>query len=545
MDPIRADRTVMSYDVVIVGAGPAGLSCAIKLKQLRSDLNVCVLEKGSEVGAHSLSGAAFEPRALNELLPDWKERGAPLKTAIVKDRFYFMTGKKAWRLPTPPQMHNKGNYIISLGEFVKFLAGEAEKLGIEIFAGFAASELLYNEENEVIGVATGDVGLDKQGQPTDRFMPGVEIHARQTVLAEGCRGSLSKKLIAKYNLTSDCDPQTYGLGVKEIWEIPASQHDRGTTIHTIGWPLDNNTYGGSFLYHYGDNLIALGYVVGLDYTNPTLSPFQEMQRWKTHPLVANTLKGGRRISYGARTISEGGFQSLPKLVVNGALMIGDAAGFLNVPKIKGNHAAMKSGMLAAEALAETLHNDTTYPVCISYPEKLKTSWLWKELRGVRNIRPGFNKGLIFGLINAALETYVFRGHAPWTLKNHADHTQTKAKKDVTPIVYPKPDGVLSFDRLSSVYLSNTNHSEHQPCHLVLREPARAIDINYKTFGSPEQFYCPAGVYEIVHDGPEGGPRLQINSQNCVHCKACDIKDPTQNIDWTTPEGGDGPRYQGM
>lgn len=545
MNPIRSDRTVMPYDIVIIGAGPAGLSCAIRLKQLNAELNVCVLEKGSEVGAHSLSGAVFEPRALNELLPNWQELGAPLKTPVTGDKFMFMTKKSAWRLPTPPQMHNKGNYIISLGELTKFLAGEAEKLGIEIFAGFAASELLYDDQDHVIGVATGDVGLDKQGQPTDRFMAGVEIHARQVVLAEGCRGSLSKKLIAKFNLNKDSDPQTYGLGVKEIWEIPATNHKKGHTIHSIGWPLDTDTYGGSFLYHYGNNLVSLGFVVGLDYTNPTLSPFQELQRWKTHPAIEKILQGGRRISYGARTISEGGLQSLPKLIVNGALMIGDAAGFLNVPKIKGNHTAMKSGMLAAEALVEALKNDEAHPLCSTYPDKLKKSWLWQELHQVRNIRPSFHKGLLFGLIYSALETYLFRGKMPWTLKNHADHTQTNPKKDIKPITYPKPDGVLSFDRLSSVFLSNTNHGEHQPGHLKLRDPALAIDVSYKIYGSPEQFYCPAGVYEIVHDGPDGGPRLQINSQNCVHCKACDIKDPAQNIDWAVPEGGDGPRYQGM
>ena len=545
MEALRPDRTVMPYDVVIVGAGPAGLSCAIRLKQLRPEVSVCVLEKGAEVGAHSISGAAFEPRALNELLPDWKERGAPLKTAITKDKFYFLTKRFALRLPAPPDLHNEGNYIISLGEFTKFLGQEAEKLGIEIFAGFAASELLYNKSNAVTGVATGDVGLDKQRQPTERFMPGVEIHARQVVLAEGCRGSLSKILMAKFDLRQDCDPQTYGLGVKEIWEIPAAQHQMGTVIHSVGWPVNNKTYGGSFLYHYGDNLVSLGYIVGLDYSNPTLSPFQEMQRWKTHPLVQKTLKGGRRISYGARSISEGGLQSLPKLVAAGALMIGDSAGFLNVPKIKGNHTAMKSGMIAAEAIAEHLQSDEAYPLCSTYLDKLKQSWLWQELHQARNVRPGFKYGLFLGLLNAALESFIFRGKAPWTLKNHADHSQLKPKKDITPITYPKADGVLTFDRLSSVYLSNTNHSEHQPCHLVLRDPAKAIDVNYKIYGSPEQYYCPAGVYEIIHDGLQGEPRLQINAQNCVHCKACDIKDPTQNIDWVTPEGGDGPRYQGM
>lgn len=543
MDAIRPDRTVMPYDVVIVGAGPAGLSCAIRLKQLNPELAVCVLEKGSEVGAHLLSGAAFEPRALNELLPNWKELGAPLKTEIKQDKFVFLTKKFAIQLPTPPQMHNKGNYVISLGEFAKFLASQAEALGVEIFAGFAASELLY-DNNKVIGVATGDVGLDKHGTQTDRFMAGVEIHARQIVLGEGCRGSLTKTLIDKYNLRAECDPQTYGLGVKEIWEVPAEQHKKGLVMHTIGWPLDASTYGGSFMYHYGENLVSLGFIAGLDYQNPTLSPFQEMQRWKTHPAIRNVLKNGRRISYGARTINEGGIQSIPKLVAPGALLIGDSAGFLNVPKIKGNHTAMKSGMVAAEALVQHLAKDSSDNICAEYTPMIEKSWLWAELKKQRNIRPGFNRGLWLGLLNAAWETITF-GKSPWTLKNHADHTQLKKLKEVTPIVYPKPDGVLTFDRLSSVYLSNTNHGEHQPGHLKLRDPSKAVEINFKQFGGPEQFYCPAGVYEFIMDAPDGGPRLQINSQNCVHCKACDIKDPTQNIDWTTPEGGDGPRYTGM
>lgn len=545
MEAIRSDRTVMPYDVVIIGGGPSGLSCAIRLKQLRPDAQICVLDKGAEIGAHLLSGAVFEPRALNELMPDWKERGAPLKTAVTKDKFLFLTRKMAFRLPTPPQMHNKGNYVISLGEMGKFLSGEAEKLGIEIFAGFAASELLYDENDTIIGVATGDVGLDKNRQPTDRFMAGVEIHARQVILAEGCRGSLTKTLLAKFNLTENSDPQTYGLGVKEVWEIDKNLHQAGLAIHTIGWPMDYKTYGGSFLYHYGENLVSLGYVVGLDYENPTLSPFQELQRWKHHPAIEKFLKNGRRISYGARTISEGGLQSLPTLSVRGAMIIGDSAGFLNVPKIKGNHTAMKSGMLAAETLHEIWDNGDSHPHCTHYADKIKNSWLWAELHKIRNIRPGFKWGLFTGLIYAALDSYIFRGKAPWTLKNHADHSQTKAKKDIKPIIYPKPDGVISFDRLSSVFLSNTNHGEHEPSHLLLRDPDKAITLNYNVFGSPEQYYCPAGVYEIVQDGEKGEPRLQINSQNCVHCKACDIKDPSQNIDWTVPEGGDGPRYQSM
>jgi electron-transferring-flavoprotein dehydrogenase len=543
--PIRPDRTVMPYDVVIVGAGPSGLSCAIRLKQLDPNLSVCILEKGSEVGAHLMSGAVFEPRALNELFPDWQARGAPLKTPAGKDGFYFMTKTQAFRLLTPPQMHNKGNYIISLGELGKWLAQQAEQLGVEIFAGFPASELLYDANDQVIGVATGDVGIDKHGQQTSRFTPGVEIHARHVVLAEGCHGSLTKKLIAKFNLRKDSDPQTYGLGIKEIWEISKEKHQKGLVFHSIGWPMDMNTYGGSWMYHYGDNLVSIGMVVGLDYKNPYLSPFEEMQRFKTHPFIKNILSGGRRISYGGRALNEGGFQSIPQLTVPGALMIGDTAGFLNTPKIKGNHTAMKSGMLAAEAIVDYFKTNLPDRICWSYPQKLKTSWVWKELHDVRNIRPGFNKGLLWGLINAALETYIFRGRAPWTLRNHADYAQTAPAKTMTPIAYLKPDGVLTFDRLTSVSLSNTNHAEDQPAHLKLRDPAKAIDVNYNFFASPETRYCPAAVYEIVNDGPNGGPRLQINAQNCIHCKTCDIKDPTQNIDWTVPEGGGGPRYTGM
>lgn len=542
--PTRPDRAVMPYDVVIVGAGPSGLSSAIRLKQLAPYLSVCILEKGAEVGAHLLSGAVFETRALDALIPDWKERGAPLKTPVAKDKFSFLTKKSAVRLPTPPTMHNKGNYIISLGELGRWLAQQAEALGVEIFAGFAAGEVLMRD-GVVIGVATNDAGIDKHGQQSTRFMAGVEIHARHTVIAEGCHGSLAKKLIAQFDLRKNSDPQSYGLGIKEVWEIPSENHQPGLVEHTIGWPVDSSTYGGGWIYHYGSNLVSVGFVVGLDYTNPTLSPFEEMQRWKTHPAIAKHLKGSRRVSYGARALIEGGFQSLPQLVMPGALLIGDSAGFLNVPKIKGNHTAMQSGMIAAEALASFLESDTADKTCDAYPEKLRDSWVWKELHTVRNIRPGFHRGLLFGLINAALETYIFRGKAPWTLKQHADHKCLKPVKDVTPIVYPKPDGVLSFDRLSSVYLSNTNHAEDQPAHLVLRDPSLATSVNLPIYGSPETRYCPAGVYEIVRDGPNGEPRLQINAQNCVHCKTCDIKDPLQNIDWCTPEGGGGPRYTGM
>lgn len=541
-------RESMEFDVVVIGAGPSGLATAIRLKQLASEkqkeLTVCILEKGSEVGAHLLSGAAFEPRALNELIPDWKEKGAPLNVPITVDKFMFLTKTKAFRLPTPPQMKNHGNYIISLGNLAKWLATQAEGLGVEIYPGFAASEILYHEDGSVKGVATGDMGIGKDGEKTPNYTPGVEIHAKQTILAEGCRGSLSKKLMDKFDLRKDCDPQTYGLGIKELWEISEEKHQQGLAMHSVGWPMDKKTYGGSWMYHSDKNMVSIGYVVGLDYQNPYLSPFEEMQRFKTHPFIAQYLEGGRRVSYGARALVEGGFQSLPKLTVPGALMVGDAAGFLNVPKIKGNHTAMKSGMLAAEAVFEQLQSSNPTGECVMYTTKLKQSWLWKELKKVRNIRPSFHKGLFFGLIYSAIDT-LFMGKLPWTFKNHADHTQLKKAGQVKPIEYPKPDGKLTFDRLSSVFLSNTNHEENQPSHLTLKNQAVPVEVNLADYAGPESRYCPAGVYEFVKDGPEGEPRLQINAQNCVHCKTCDIKDPTQNIDWVVPEGTGGPNYSNM
>ncbi|EKN00186.1 electron transfer flavoprotein-ubiquinone oxidoreductase [Acidocella sp. MX-AZ02] len=535
-------REAMEFDVVVVGAGPGGLSCAIRLKQLNPEMSVCVVEKGSEIGAHILSGAVLEPRALKELIPDVDPGLIPLATPVSADEFLMLTPDGARKLPTPPQMHNEGNYIVSLGNVVRWLGQQAEELGVEIYPGFAAAETLI-ENGRVVGVATGDMGIGKDGEPTDNYARGMELRATYTVFAEGCRGSLSKQLEKSFNLREGVDPQTYGLGIKELWEVKPEKFRKGLTRHSIGWPLDNATYGGSFLYHFGENLVAVGFVIGLDYKNPYLSPFQEFQRFKTHPAIAPTFEGAKRISYGARAINEGGFQSLPKLAFPGGVMIGCAAGTLNVPKIKGTHTAMKSGMVAAEAIVEAFAADK--PDTLSaYPQKLEASWVWPELHQVRNIRPGFAKfGLYGGLINAALETYVFKGKAPWTLKNHADYSQLKKAKDCTPIDYPKPDGKLTFDRLSSVFLSNTNHEENQPAHLTLLDPAKAISVNYNEYASPETRYCPAGVYEIV--GVEANaPQLQINAQNCVHCKTCDIKDPTQNINWVVPEGAGGPNYPG-
>jgi len=547
-DPIRNDREAMEYDVVIVGAGPAGLSSAIRLKQLAQEtgkeLSVCILEKGSEVGAHLLSGAVFETRALDELIPNWKEQGAPIKCKAKKDRFLFLTKNKAFRLPNPPQMNNHGNYIISLGELARWLASQAEELGVEIFPGFAASEVLY-QNDAVIGVATGDMGLDKEGQKTDMFEAGVEIHARQTIFSEGCHGSLTKQLIEKYNLRENSDPQTYALGIKEIWEVVKENHDEGSITHSVGWPVDSKTYGGSWLYHGENNQISIGFVVGLDYKNPYLSPFEEMQRFKTHPEISKLLSGGRRISYGAKTLVEGGLQSLPKLTFAGGCLTGDSAGFLNVAKIKGNHAAIKSGMLAAESIFTCLHEEETPDYgweCLRYKINFKNSWLHKELYKVRNIRPGFHWGLWMGMAHAAFQT-AFGWMLPYTLKNHADHAQLSNADHVQKIDYPKPDGVITFDRLTSVQLSNTNHAENQASHLKLKDADIPITTNLPQYAEPAQRYCPAGVYEIIEE--QGVQKFQINSQNCVHCKTCDIKDPSQNITWYVPQGGDGPNYGNM
>jgi electron-transferring-flavoprotein dehydrogenase len=544
---MSAEREFMEYDVVIVGAGPSGLAAAIRLKQLAAaesvELSVCVLEKGSEVGAHILSGGCFEPRVLTELIPDWKEKGAPLNLQAADDHFVFLTKNHALRMPTPPQMHNEGNYIISFGNLCRWLAEQAEALGVEIYPGFAAAEVLYHEDGRVKGVATGDMGIGKDGQPTANYQPGMELRARQTIFSEGCRGSLTQDLFERFDLRKDAQPQTYGVGVKELWEVDPAKHQPGKVVHTVGWPLDTNTYGGSFLYHMENNQVAVGFVIGLDYKNPWLSPFEEFQRFKTHPSVRDTFAGARRVAYGARSLSEGGFQSLPRLTFPGGLLVGDTAGFLDVPKIKGVHTAMKSGMIAAEVIFEHLHRNEAGAEVSSYSERIKASWIWPELHKSRNIRPGFHWGLWIGLGLAGLDTLLC-GHAPWTLKIHADHSALEDKSLHTPIDYPKPDGVLTFDRLSSVFLANVNHEENQRCHLQLKDESVPINVNLLRYGAPETRYCPAGVYEILGED-EGKPRLQINAQNCLHCKTCDIKDPTQNIHWTVPEGGGGPNYPNM
>ena len=543
------ERETMEFDVLIVGGGPSGLSAAIRLKQLADEkgqeLSVCLIDKGSEIGAHILSGAVLEPRALNELIADWADKNSPLDTAVSSDKFMFLTQTGSIRLPTPPQMNNHGNYIISLGNFCRWLSVQAEQLGVEVYPGFAAAQVLFSDDGSVKGVAVGDMGISKNGEKTDGYMPGLDLLAKQTIFAEGCRGHLTKGLFETYELREGKDPQTFAIGIKELWDIAPEKSKPGTVWHSVGWPLSADTYGGSFLYHLKGNQVAVGYVVGLDYSNPYLSPFEEFQRFKTHPDVRSIFVGGRRVSYGARALNEGGFQSIPKLTFPGGCLVGCTAGFLNVPKIKGTHTAMKSGMLAAEAVFDLMAGDATGKEPASYAEKIESSWLWSELYKVRNIRPAFKKGLWAGMSYAALDTYIFRGKAPWTFHHHADHTCLKPAAEAVQINYPKPDNEVSFDRNSSVYLSGTNHEENQPVHLTLKDDAVPVEHNLALYDSPEQRYCPAGVYEIVRNEDGSNPKLQINAQNCVHCKTCDIKDPSQNIRWVTPEGGGGPNYPNM
>ncbi len=542
---MEVNRESMDYDVVVVGAGPSGLATAIKIKQLNPDINVCILEKGSEVGAHILSGNVFETRALDELIPDWREKGSPIKTKVSKEKFLFLSKNKSlswptWLLPSVQKNHN--NYIISLANLCRWLATEAENLGVEIFPGFAASKILYSEDNKVLGVQTGDMGIDKNGNTKDSFEPGINIKAKVTVFAEGCRGHLGKELIKKYNLSEGKSPQQYGIGFKEIWEIDESQHEEGLVMHTAGWPLDNSTYGGSFCYHAEKKQIFLGYVIGLDYKNPYLSPYDEFQKFKTHPAIRKILTNGKRIAYGARALIEGGLQSLPKMYLPGALLVGCDAGTLNMPKIKGSHTAMKSGLIAGETIVDYLINSKPLS---EYEKKFNNSWLYKELYAARNVKPSFNWGLIPAIIFTGIDQIIFRGKLPFTLKHkHADHESLQLAKNSEKIEYPKYDGVFTFDKTSSVYLTGTNHEDDQPVHLQLKDKDLPIKYTLNEYDEPSQRYCPAGVYEVDKTNPVL-PKFVINAQNCIHCKTCDIKEPSQNITWVVPEGSGGPNYANM